>query len=147
MRKLIDKGLTVFFILMLLGTIGALSYVIANPRLEEKFTEFYLLDLEGETSDYPQDLKVGEEGRVLVGIINREQTTTSYRLEVDIDGVLTNQVDSIMLEPDEKWEQVVGFTPTRAGDKQKVEFLLYKDGQSEPYLKLHLWLDVTKSSN
>ena len=39
--------------------------------------------------------------------------------------------------------QVVSFTPRTVGEKQKVEFLLYKAGEVEPYIDpLHLWLDV-----
>ena len=50
--------------------------------------------------------------------------------------------DFITLAHEEEWEQEVSFTPTRAGPDQKVEFLLYKEGVNEPYLRLHLWLDV-----
>ena len=46
------------------------------------------------------------------------------------------------LEHDEKWEEIVAFTPDRAGDRQKVEFLLYKQEQSEAYRGLHFWIDV-----
>jgi uncharacterized membrane protein len=45
------------------------------------------------------------------------------------------------------------FKPTRKGDDQKLEFLLYKnpfgksvygkEDEKEPYRTLHLWLDVT----
>lgn len=35
-----------------------------------------------------------------------------------------------------------GFTPTEAGEKQKAEFLLYKTGQANSYLRLHLWVDI-----
>jgi uncharacterized membrane protein len=31
------------------------------------------------------------------------------------------------------------------GEKQRVEFMLYKDDGAEPYLKLHLWIDVTEA--
>ena len=59
-----------------------------------------------------------------------------------IDGVRNNQVGPLELGHDERWEEIVSFTPDRAGDNQKVEFLLYKNGENEPYLKLHLWLKV-----
>ena len=77
----------------------------------------------------------------MVCIVNREQEVTTYRVEVRIDGVLSSWVGPVVLEPDEKWEEIMGFTPDRAGDKQKVEFLLYKQGQSEVSQRLHLWLD------
>lgn len=46
------------------------------------------------------------------------------------------------LEPNGKWEEIVGFTPNRAGDNQKVEFLLYRLDQHGIYQRLHLWVDV-----
>lgn len=79
---------------------------------------------------------------MIVGIINREHETVSYWVEVRIGGVRNNQVGRLELGHDEKWEEIVSFTPDRAGDSQKVEFLLYKDKESEPYLKLHLWVNV-----
>jgi uncharacterized membrane protein len=118
-----------------------LVYTIATPR-GERFTEFYLLGLSGEAKGYPSTLAVGEEGKVVVGIINRERDKVTYRVEVRIDGVISNEVGPVTLEHDEKWEKMVGFTPDRAGDKQKVEFLLYRQGQSEAYRRLYLWLDV-----
>ena len=145
MRSFIDKILTLFFVVAIVGSIGALSYVIANPRVEEKFTEFYLLGLEGKAIDYPENLKAGEEGRVLVGIVNREQEPASYRLEVVMGSAVSKQIGPIELAYEEKWEQIVGFTPATAGEKQKVEFLLYKEEQKEPYLKLHLWINVAEA--
>jgi len=49
------------------------------------------------------------------------------------------------LENEGKWEQEVGFVPQKAGEGQKVEFVLYKDG--EPYFEepLNLWIDVEKA--
>ena len=38
------------------------AYVIITPKEGEKFTEFYILGPNGTASDYPTELKVGEEG-------------------------------------------------------------------------------------
>jgi len=137
-----DRVLSIILVITIMGALGALGYAIATPRAGEKFTEFYVLGLEGEAIDYARELRVGEEGKVIVGIINREQETVNYRVEVRMDGVRDNETGQLELEPDEKWEEIVSFTPDRAGDSQKVEFLLYKNGESEPYLKLHLWVNV-----
>jgi uncharacterized membrane protein len=132
------------------GAIGALGYVIAAPRVGEKFTEFYILGPEGKAEHYPEELKVGEEGRVIVGIVNHEQEQASYKVEVWIDGekaklrIGGEDRDEIMveLENEEGWREEVSFVPQKAGEKQKVEFVLYKDG--EPYFKQppYLWIDV-----
>lgn len=47
-----------------------------------------------------------------------------------------------MLADDDQWEDRVALIPTHAGNDQKVEFLLYKNGGSEPYRSLHVRLDV-----
>jgi len=122
--------------------LGALGCVIATPKAGERFTEFYILGLTGKAMDYPKELKVGEEGKVIVGIINREHEIVSYRVEVTIGGVKNNEVKVIVLEHDEKWEGEVNFVPKVAGENQKVEFLLFKNEEVESY-SLYLWLDVT----
>jgi len=139
-----NRVLSIILGITIMGALGALGYVIAAPKVGERFTEFQVLGLEGKATDYPRELKVGEEGKVIVGIINREHETVSYRMEVKIDGVRNNQVGPLELGHDERWEEIVSFSPDRAGDSQKVEFLLYKNGENEPYLKLHLWVNVTE---
>jgi len=135
------RVLSGILVLAILGTLGTLAYSIAKP-FEEPFTEFYLLGLSGKANDYPGLLNVGEEGKVRVGIINREYEAVTYQVEVRIGGIVNNEVGPVMLEHDERWEEVTGFTLDRVGDKQKVEFLLYKEGQGEAYRMLELPVDV-----
>ena len=137
-----DKTLSIILVLTILGALGMLGYAIASPKVGEEFTEFYIEGLEGKAADYPKELVMGEEGKVIVGIINREHETVTYRVGVAIDGVKNNEVGPVALDHDGEWEEIVGFTPGRAGDNQKVEFLLYKQGQNEVYQRLHLWVDV-----
>lgn len=137
-----NRVLSIILILVLVGAFGALAYSIAVPAAREKFTEFYLLGLDGKAKDYPILLQVGQEGKVIVGIINRERQPTVYRIEVRIDGVLDKEVGPPMLEPDAKWEQIISFVPGKAVDRQKVEFLLYRQGRSEVYQSVYLWVNV-----
>lgn len=137
-----DRGLSIILTLTILGALGMLGYAIASPKIGERFTEFYIEGLEGKATDYPEELVVRGEGKVIVGIINREQETVTYRVEVAIDGVKNNEVGPVALDHDEKWEEIIGFTPGKAGDNQRVEFLLYRQGQDEVYQRLHLWVDV-----
>lgn len=138
-----DKVLSVVLVVAILGALGTLGYVIAKPKVGERFTELYILGMGGKAEDYPQELTIGEEGKVIVGIINREHERVSYHVEVMIDNVKNNEVGPIELEHDEKWEGIVVFTPNEPGEDQKVEFLLYKNGGAEPSVEsLHLWIDV-----
>ena len=137
-----SKALFIILIVTILGAIGTLSYVLAVPKVGEKFTEFYVSGLEGKATDYPKELKVGEQGIVIIGIINREHEMMSYRVKVKIDGVSNSEIEPIALQHNEKREIIVSFTPNRAGDNQEVEFLLYKNGGNEPYRRVRLPIDV-----
>jgi len=142
-RGILDKALSIFIIVMILSALGMLSYVVATAgRVPEKCTEFYILGVEGKAKDYPVELRVGEEGRVIVGMVNREKEKMSYRVDIAIDGTVNREIVPITLEQGGKWEGRVSFVPTKAGDNQKVEFLLYKEGESSPKEQLHLWINV-----
>ena len=137
-----DRVLSIILALTVLGVLGTLGYIIATPKVGESFTEFYLLGLSGKATDYPEELVMGEEGEVMVGIINREHEPVTYRVEVVIDGAKNGEVGPVILDHNGRWEGIISFTPERAGDNQKVEFLLFRQDRSEVYQKLHLWVDV-----
>ncbi len=77
-----DKALTVILVISIVLAVSALIYVVAVPRPGEAFTEFYILGPDGTASDYPNNLTVGEEGEVIVGIVNHEQREVNYTVEV-----------------------------------------------------------------
>jgi len=138
----LDKALTVILALAVLVAVGTLIYVVSNPKVGEKFTEFYILGLGGKAADYPRELEVGANAKVIVGLVNQESGEMNYRVAVVIDGVKDKDVGPITLADKEKWEQEVSFSPSKVGDNQKVEFLLYKGGETTPSQELHLWIDV-----
>jgi uncharacterized membrane protein len=174
-RRLLDRILTYFLIVTVIVTVGALLYVIDHP-VEEKFTECGILGPEGKAAGYPVEfllsgnkvVQVGYEGdggyirivkenygRVIVQIVNREQRDVNYRLEVWINGekaklwlsgLEKDDTGLLALKQGEKWEQVIGFAPQSTSDKEKVEFVLYKDGQ--PYFPEppRLWVSVKPSA-
>jgi uncharacterized membrane protein len=152
-RSAIDNTLSLVLAVAIGVAIATLAYSVATPKVGERFTEFYILGPGGKAENYPTQLKVGEEGRVIVGIVNREQQRASYRVEVWIDGEKTKlwvngeERDDIAveLENEEEWEQEIGFVPQKAAEKQKVEFVLYKDGEVYFEDPPHLWVDVGES--
>lgn len=135
--------LSVILILAVLGTAGTVGYTLTSPHPGQSFTEFYILGCGGTATDYPKELRLGQGGRVVTGIVNHEHETTTYRLEVSIDGLRDNEVGPIVLEHDETWETEVSFVPQVAGERQNVEFVLYRNGGIKPYMEaLRLWIDV-----
>ncbi len=61
-----------------------------------------------------------------------------------INGAENTGIAPVVLEHDNRWEGEVSFMLERIGKNQKVEFLLYKQGQTEVYQPLHLWVNVTQ---
>ncbi len=138
-----SRVLSIILVLAVLGVLGVVSYAIAKPKVGQKFTEFYILGSEDRDADYPETLNTGQEGNVTIGIVNHEYQDVSYRVEVLLNGIKDDEVGPVRLEQDEKYEETVTFTLYQAGNNQKIEFLLYKNGDTEPYLEpLRLWIDV-----
>jgi len=119
-----------------------LIYFMVTPQTGEKFTEFYILSTNEIASSYPIDLRVGEEGKLIIGIVNHEYENIIYYLEVNFNGSLIHK-EYVFLIDNEKWESPFTFKATNKGENQKLEFLLYKDQQKEVYRDLHLWINVT----
>lgn len=136
-----DRVLSVTLVLALLMGLVMLAYTLANPAMD-KFTEFYILGLDGKAINYPQELSKGETGKLLVGIVNREQETATYWIEIIVDDVTTNPYGKVTLEDRQKWEEEVSFTLYHAGENQKVEFRLFRQEYPSVYLNLHLWTNV-----
>ena len=130
-------------IITILGAVSTLGYVVANPKVGERFTEFSVLGPEGKLADYPREIALGDSVLVLMNITNREHQPVTYRVEIMIDGQIAGTAGPVTLEHEQEWERTVDFTPLNAGENQKVELLLFKEGESKPYRSLHLWLDVS----
>lgn len=140
----LDKALSIGLIVAIVAALGCLSYVIASPMRGERFTEFYILGPEGKAVNYPGELAVGEEARLILGIVSHEYQPTSYRVEIRMNGGKDKEIYTGVLAYEEKWEREVSFILNKAGPNQKVEFWLYKGGETQPCLEkpLHLYIDV-----
>lgn len=134
----LDKALIVILCLFIVGVLVLSGYVVVGPRVHEKFTEFYLL------GDYPAELILGQEGEVILGIVNHEGREVSYEVNVYINGSPSGEIGPLLLTDEQKWEGEAYFTPQEAGEEQKIEFLLFRDGESEPYQSLYFFVDVAE---
>jgi len=137
-----DRLLTIALAAAILFAVGAVAYTVLIPKAGEAFSEFYILGPGGKAEGYPTEITLGDEGKVIAGIVNREHETVVYSVTISTDGDTLAEISPIHLEHEEQWEQEVSFTPPRAGQDQKVEFLLYRENRPEPYQRLHLWIDI-----
>lgn len=142
-QSVVDRVLSVVLVLAIVGAIGTLGYVIATPKVGERFTEFYILGLQGKAEAYPTNLKLGEKGKIILGIVNHEQEEMNYQVKVIVDGteegvkiwledenkestpIANNTINIEALANEEKWERNLLFEPLQKGERQKLEFLLF----------------------
>lgn len=144
--KPVDRLLSVVLVLAVLGAVGVIVYNVLNPRSPEYFTEFYMLGITGKAESYVRDVTVNKPVDVTVGIVSHENTQNSYQIGITIGGNQVDEVGPIILDSGQKWEDKVEFTPTKVGDSQKVEFYLYLNQETTPYLDnpLRLWVNVAQ---
>ena len=116
--------------------------VLDGSRVGEAFTEFYVLGPAGKAEGYPRRLIAGQAGDVILGVVNHEGRAARYSMQISVDPEVLGTLGPITLGHDEKWEDRVTFAPRRPGERVKVEFLLFMEGASDPYRRLHLWLEV-----
>jgi uncharacterized membrane protein len=138
------KALTIFLIVAIAATLGFIIYIVTTPQKGEKFTEFYILSTEGKAQDYPKQVILGGPVDILIGVVNHEYKSTSYQVKIKIGDIEATEVNIGMLASGEKWEEIISFTPQFAGEGQRVDLYLYKNGEDEPQLKepLRLFINV-----
>lgn len=137
-----DRVLSGVLVLSILFAAGSLAYVIKTPKVGEKFTEFYILGPGGKAEGYPRELKVGQEGSVILGAVNHEYGPEEYRVEIKARGYVIGSIYPLALSHEDKYEDPVNFKFYEPGENIKVEFLLYRKDDTDPYRSLHLWLNV-----
>ncbi len=163
----VDRFLSVVLLLVIIAVTVTTTYVIVTPQERgERFTEFYILNENQIASDYPDQIVVGEDYPIYIGIGNHELRDMSYTIETwmvstEFDTV-TNTSRIVAMDP----ADYLSFTlannqstliPYNLSVKKKgydrVEFLLYDEKVPEleitggdrinmSYRDLHLWISV-----
>lgn len=161
-----DVILNVVLVLSILLAAASVTYAVAVPKEGEQFTETYLLT-ETEDGDliadnYPTEFTVGENRSLVVGISNHEHEPVEYTVVVQLQNVTfptenTTQVTQVAevgrfrtsLGHNETWHHPHSVTPTFAGDRLRLAYLVYKgEPPAEPsvesaYRSTHLWVNIT----
>lgn len=149
-----DTILTIILIITVVIAVGMIYYVITTPKIGERFTEFYVLDINGKADNYQTQLNLSSDlnsdATYLIGVSNHEYGVVNYTMRVVLDNAMLSTRE-IVLDHNQTWEQNVTMRPSKAwsgiiptGTNLKLEFLLFKENNfTEPYRKLHLWVNST----
>lgn len=142
-KSRLDRALTVLLVISIIASVAALVYVVVTPKQGERFTEFYILGPSGKAYGYPTQVVAGERSTVIVGVVNHEYADVNYTVAMSLSNN-TLFLRNITLGHNETWEEPVSYVINKPGDRQRLEFLLYKDWNfTAPYRDLHLWVNVS----
>lgn len=146
---LADRRLLTALGLVLLLALLALAWIFLTPSPNEYMTEFYLLGPAGLAEDFPRQAAVGQPLQVTTGVVNRERDSQTYHIEIwlrDLQDPGRHQqlasFDPFTLAPGQSLEQRLAWSMPYPGPDQHVEFLLFRQGEAQPYRHLRLILDV-----
>jgi len=120
----IDRYLSYLILgIILIASLGVV-YIVINPAPSERFTEFYILGEDGKAGNYPTNLTIGDNGTVIIGIVNHEGAPASYQLNISLNNN-TLKEESFNLQNSEKKEIYFTFNANQTGN-QSLKFYLYK---------------------
>lgn len=164
---LVDKVLTIGIVVMLVASVVVLAWAVTTPRVGERFTQLAILGPGGMATDYPRNLTVGQDARVLLTIKSFEHRTQNYTIAIvlteeadntssvasySIDWTATHSLaphqaiaQNFTLDHLQFYNQTFDFDVTAPG-VWKLQFMLYLEGQpitQDTYREVHLWLNVT----
>jgi len=164
-----NKFLSIMLVAAIFGALGTLTYAIAEPKIGGRFTDFYILGINGQADSYPTEYVMSNNqivqviygnglvdavngyGTVILGIVDQEQQTAVYSVKITINGTpvniefngtITDVLGPIELRQGEKWEQKIGITPRQTGTNQKVELLLFNGNKTTAEDSVHFWINV-----
>ncbi len=129
--------------LLLAAVALAMTLTASPPRL----TEFFILGPDRLVENYPRQVRPGETVTVAVGITNHEGVAAAYSVEVGAGAATLARTAPKQMEAGTTWEGPVSFSLSRAGRDQEIQMRLLKDGNTQPYRQLRLWIDVLQAGS
>jgi len=145
-QDLTSRRLLFFLTLASLTALVSAVFVAREPPAES-FTEFYLLDSQGLTLEYPREVTLGDSVDFILGITNRENGPSEYRIVAvqDKNQALVS-TEPIILGDGSSWQGILTIRLENPGTGQLVEFLLERTDSPWPYRTLRVWLNVLPKS-
>ena len=135
-------GVSALIPLLMVG--GALHSLYPAPRL----TEFYILGRDGLAQDYPRAAAGGALVDIQVGLVSYEADRTTYRIETwardawaDARPISLATYGPLTLEPGERFETHLSWRMPQDHSDSQIELLLFVEGDTQPYRRLHLWME------
>ena len=112
---------------LVLAALGAVGYATVVPTIQERYTEFAVLNP-----------TMGADG-LTVQVRNAEHRAVAYTLRLTGANGYQDTITVGTLADGATWEQAVRVPASAAGTQQPLQLDLFTDNNPQPYRTLHLW--------
>lgn len=138
LNKIVKGALLTILIISIILVIYLV--VIHNPG--QDYTEFYIVDHNNNTTDFPINISQNSVEKIYIGITNQEHQDINYTIKVKKDNktVFTN-VKTLKDKENLQFPYYLDQTKTK-GINQTITFELYKNDIENPYRSLLLRYNV-----
>jgi uncharacterized membrane protein len=126
-------------ICLCLALVGTTLLLAPHPN-EASYSDFYVLDSNGQTVAYPTNVTVGTSSTLILGITNHENSNNTYAGTVSLGNSTVYRFDNLTLIQGQNAERPIYISFTSPGKNQKLNFTLV-DSFDKTY-ELHLWVNV-----
>ncbi len=162
----VDRFLSGALTLVAIVAILTSAYVLAFPKVGERYSEFFILGEKQTVTDYPEVITAGNNYSLYIGVGNHEYRNISYTIETwilrtEFDNVTNSsniiamdQKDQLSLNLTHNSTKVIPYNLSiEKTGYDRVEFLLFNESIPGPevrgrdrinasYRSLHLWVTV-----
>ena len=142
--KRINKIIKAILLITLIVAIISVIYLVVIHNPGEDYTEFYILDSNNDTTDYPTNITQYSIEKIIIGIQNKEHKQVNYTVKIKKDGYLQAEYNHT-LDNNEKIETPYYLNNANIiGNDQLLVIELYKDDIDAPYRTLNVRYNVVK---
>ncbi|WP_069592040.1 DUF1616 domain-containing protein [Methanosphaera sp. WGK6] len=140
--KLVDKVIKGLLVTILIVAIISVIYLVVIHNPGEGYTEFYMLDHNNNTTDFPTNITQNTIEKINIGIRNQENQDMNYTVRIRKNQSIITQYNKTLKNNEESLTAYyVSSTRTR-GDNQELNIELLKGNITEPYRTLKLRYNV-----
>ncbi|WP_308573772.1 DUF1616 domain-containing protein [uncultured Methanosphaera sp.] len=140
--KIVNKIIKSVLVIILILSIVCVCYMVVNPNQGEGYTEFYILDHNNNTTDYPTNVSQYSIEKINIGIKNKENTKMNYTIVIKKDGYIQAMYNKTLQNDQEEVTPYYLTSTSNIGDDQDLKIELYKGNTTGVYRTLKLKYNV-----
>ncbi len=127
---------------ILIISIILVVYLVVFHNPGEDYTEFYIVDHNNNTTDFPINITRNSVAKLYVGLTNQEHQDTNYTIKIKKDNKTIYTVTKSLKDKENIEFPYYMDRTTKIGINQTVNFELYKNNDTNPYRTLLLRYNV-----